>query len=575
MNLKPIRIMTISIAIVALAWIFLALIFSDAAPSPTIMGTPLIFNAQNAYQLTGEFVTLYPKRVFGTLESRQSSGYLQDRLINLGYAVEYIHFDGRMGGRRRVGRNLLALKKGEIPETLALVAHYDTAEATEQGAMKNGAAVGVLLELARVFTQGSTHHSLLFVFSDGSEGGMLGARDLAENFAQKYNIAAVLSLDYVASGDLAAFRLDEAGQRSGFTPAWLRQLTREAVATQGLPVRAPSGLRESVERAFLFPRSDQAPFLQAGIPAINLGSISTNPNREKALYHSLLDTVNNLKVDSIKKYGLAAEQIVRSLDSLSVIPKESPDSFSLGNGRFLSSRWVVCLQILWFAPFLILFWFHWTQAGGRLNLNQVGRELLAFAGTMLPFLALFLSILLARALRLLPNISLYSTTAKDPILEHPAWGLLFGILGMAVLVAISSYLIFKFILKSWPKPEYEASKLVLISILLITVICALRHNSYWAWIFLLLPAWVWTGVGFHSKTINKIRNGLVILAAGIPYYFILWWDASDLGLGLNFAWYHVLAISTSLFTSAGFFLGSIAIALGIRFLAIQGHRQDS
>jgi hypothetical protein len=575
MDQNQIKIMSRSFAIVVLIWILSATFFSISEPSLPLNKAPLSFSARNAYQSTGEFVTLYPKRTFGSLESRQSSGYLQNHLTKLGYTVEYIHFDARIGGHKRVGRNMVALKQGKIPEVVALIAHYDTAETTEQGAMKNGAAVGVLLELARIFAQSPTHRSLLFVFSDGSEGGMLGAEDLAENFAQKYGIAAVLSLDYVASGDLAAFRLGETGQLSGFTPVWLRQLAIQAIQAQGISVWSASGLGESLERAFMIPRADQAPFLRAGIPAINLGSISTDPGRERALYNSPLDTVNNLKVVSINKYGLAAEQIVRSLDGLPAIPKESPDSFSLGNGRFLGAHLVVFLQILWFAPFLILFWLHWKQQGARLNLNQIGRELLALSGTFLPFLALFLSILLARSLRLLPSLALYSSSANDPVLENPPWGLFWGIFGAAILVAVISYLICKFLLKSWPKPEYKSSKLILISVLLITLICSLRYNSYWAWIFLLLPAWSWTAVGLHPKTGKKIRNGLVILAAGIPYYVVLWRYASNLGLGWNFAWYHVLAISTGFFTSTGYFLGSIVIALGIRFLAIQGNSQDS
>jgi hypothetical protein len=571
MDKKQTRIVLGIIALVLLSYLISPLLFSTREPVLPLTQSPLFFDATRAYRVTQEFVTRFPKRVFGSLESRQSTGYLHDYLAELGYTVDYSHFEARIASRKQVGRNVLAYKRGRRPEVLALIAHFDTARTTVQGAMKNGAGVGVLLEMARIFAASPTQRSLLFIFSDGEEWGMLGAQDLAGSYPGRAQIATVLSLDNVGIGDLAGFCLEETGQLKGFTPPWLRRLAWQAAEAQGLPVNATSGLQEIFERAFRISWADQGPFLKADIPAINLGSESTDRARERAIYHSPQDTIENLKVGSIGKYGLAAERIVRSLDELKSIPKDASESFRLWGALFLKPKVVLALQILAFLPLPFIFYFHLKKHHGRLSLAQIGRELLAYSGTILPFGTIYFSIGLLRALRRLPLYSLYPATLKDPVLENPPWGLLWGVFGAALGVAAVCYLVARYSFRSLPRPEFYISKPVLLGLMLIVVGMGLAHNPYWALIFLLLPAWIWAFAGCSQTVRQRLGNWVWILAAGIPYYAALWMYASRLGMSWNFIWYQVLALNTGMFTAAGYFLGAAAIALGIRFLAIQNH----
>jgi hypothetical protein len=571
MNSKQTKALMCVSALVLFAWLLSALLLSTREPASLQTRAPLSFDATLAYRAAQEFVTQYPRRVLGSIESRQSTGYLHDYLAGLGYTIDYSHFDARITGRIQVGRNVLGYKQGRSPEILALIAHFDTARTTVQGAMENGAAVGVLLEMARIFAGSPTRRSLLFILSDGEEWGMLGAQDLATSYPGRNRIVAVLSLDNVSIGDLADFRLEETGQLEGFTPPWLRQLAERAAAAQGLPVMAPSGFQEHLERALLISWADQGPFLRAGIPAIDLGSESTDRVREKAVYHSPQDTIENIKLASIEKYGLVAERILRSLDDLQSIPRESMESFRLWDALFLRPKAMSRLHIIVFLPLPVIFCFHLINHHKQLNLFRMGRELLAYFGTILPFGALFFFISLVRALRLFPHYSLYPATAKDPVLENPAWGLLGGIFGAAFIVAIICCLIGKYGLRSLPKPEFYVSKVVLLGLMLIAVAFALSHNSYWASTFFVLPAWVWAMVG-HSRALSRqLRNGTWIVAAGIPYYALLWMYCSRLGLGWNLIWYQVLALNTGMFSAAGYFLATALMALGIRFLAIQSY----
>ncbi len=568
------KIVWIAVIFVLAAWLLSPFLFSFREPTLPVSGTPLSFNAPEAYGFIQEFVTQYPSRVLGSLESRQSTGYIHDYLEKLGYSISYSHFDTRIASRIQVGRNVLAYKQGRSAEILALAAHLDTARTTVQGAMDNGSGVGVLLELARVFAAEPTNRSLLFIFSDGEEWGMLGARDLAESYPERKRISAVLSLDYVAVGDLGAFCLGETGQFEGFTPPWLRQLVRRAAETQRLPVLGPSGLSEYIERALYISWADQGPFLRAGIPAINLGSESREWRREEEIYHSAQDTIENLRLSSVEKYGRAAERIVRTLDELPAFPQESAKPLMLRDALFLRPVAIAALQIISFLPLAVTFWFYLTGYRKQLSAIAAGREFLAFLATMLPLWIICFLIQLARVLRKLPVYSLYPATVRDPVLQTPSWGVLACIFGVALFAAVFFCIIAIYSFQTLPKPNFNISKLVLLALLLIVVGFALAYNSYWATVFLVLPSWIWALAGSKRSLGGRMTNRILIVSAGILYYAALVVFASRLHLSWNFVWYQVLALSNGLFTETAYLLATAIIAIGIRFLAIQSHETE-
>jgi alkaline phosphatase isozyme conversion protein len=538
---------------------------------PPLSRFPLSFDPSQAYGITRKFVTQFPSRVLGSLEARQSTGYLHDYLEKLGYRIDYSHFDARIARRKQVGRNVLAYKQGQTGEIIAVIAHLDTAKTTVQGASENGSGVGVLLEMARVFAAQATRRSLLFILSDGGEWGGLGAWDLATSYPERERIVAVLSLDHVCIGDLAALTLEETGQLKGYTPPWLRSIALQAAGSQGLPVEASSGIQEHFERAFLISRADQGPFLRAGIPSINLGSKAVDGVQEKAISHSDRDTIENLKISSFKGYGFAAERIMRTLDELPFIPAESSDRFRLWDSRFLGSNTVALLHVIVFLPLFFAFLFQLKDQRNNLSPSKAGREVLAFLGTVLPFLSLYFFIALFRALRLLPFYSLYPAAIRDPVLQSPPWGILSGIFGSSLFVGIICYVVAKFSLRNLPKPEFEVSKLILLGMMLITVALALIYNSYWAAAFLLFPSWIWATIGCARHAAKRVFYWILIAAAGIPGVVALGVLASRLQLTWNFVWYQILALNTGLFSAAAYFLGTVVLALGIRFLAIQFH----
>ncbi len=552
---------------VLLVWSIFSFAISKREPDFPLSSDPLIFNAANAYRITQEFVTGNPRRVIGSIESRQSTAYLHDHLDRLGYQVSYSHFDASIGKRKEVGRNILAFKQGQTSGIIVLAAHYDTARTTVQGAMENGAGVGVLLELARILASKPTTRSILLVFSDGEEWGMLGTRELISSYPQHDRFIAALSLDHVSVGNLAAVCLQTTGQIEGFSPPWLRQVAAQAAQASNLPVLSPSGLREHFERALLISLADQGPFLKAGIPAINLGSESTDRSFEKSVYHSPGDIIDNLKLSSFEQYGRAAEKILYSLDDLVSIPRESSGFFRLGNSFYLHPVSITVLHVILFLPPVLIFFFCLKNYSSELSAAVIVREALTYLAIAFPFLAFYFLIGLCRALRLLPIYSFYPP--KDLLIENTNWGVLTAILGTALFVAAICCSAVLFSYRRTPKPDYHVSKIVLLGISVILIALSLLYNSYWATLFLVIPTWIWALAEKGGKIRSKTARWALMIGAGIPYYIFLWVLGSQLSLSWNLIWYQVLALNSGIFTSTGFFLGVAAIALGLRFLAIQ------
>jgi hypothetical protein len=570
MDVKQIRKVLIAVALFPALWILSPLLGFRQAP-PTMSSEPLLFDAARAHRTIREFVTQFPDRVFGSFESRHSTGYLNDKLESLGYELSYTQFSDRIARRKQVGRNVLGYKAGRNPEIIALIAHYDTAATTVQGAMNNGSGVGVLLEIARVLAAKPTNRSILIIFSDGGEWGMLGALDLAANYDERSRIAAVLSLDYVAIGDLDSLNLEETGLLKGFTPPWYRMLARRAAEEQGLPVLSESGFREHIVRTFYIPRSDQGPFLNLGIPAVNLGSRSVNRRQELAVSHSPRDTIGNLTTSSIERFGLAAERIVRSLDELPSIPRESMGSYRLWHALFLGPETILVLHCVIILPLLLCLFYCVKNHYGDMNPTGIVRELLAFIATFIPFLMVYFLIGLFRVLRKLPVYTLYPATAKDPVLSSPSWGVLGGIFGITVIVAGLCILFYMFPFRTFPRPDFNVSKPVLLCLTLITAVLALLHNSYWAVTFLTLPCWIWGLAGPGRNRNKRLQHWIWIAAAGLPYLIVPWFLRSSIGIDTSLVWYQALALDTGLFSAAGYFLATATVAIGIRFLVIQLH----
>ncbi len=568
MNVKQRRLVLASMLLVIAAW-FAVFLSADRTSAPMIHDRPLHFDADRALEATGEFVTRHPRRVLGSLESRQSSGFFRQRLQPLGYEVSYMHFNATVASRAEVGRNVLALRQGEKPQILAVVAHYDTAAPVFQGAMDNGSGIGVLVELGRVFAEEPLRHSLLLVATDGEEWGMLGAADLAQSYPGRDRIAAALSVDYVAAGGAAALYLEEVGLHRGYSSAWLRDLSRTAAGLEGLEVLEPHGLVEHLERTFLVSVTDQGPLLAGGIPAINIGSVSADAALESKIYHSSEDTIEKLEASAFGKVGRAAERILRTLDGRPAMSRDTAGPFRVIDNRYLSATSVGALHVSAFAPLLLAGIFLMSRNCRRLSLAQAGREATVLAGIMLPFLAAYYGIVLLTRTGHIPQYSLYPPGRRDPGLENPDPTVLLTLLVVVLLSGTVAWFAVRHLSRSLGRPDYAASRTMTASVLACIVGLGLVYNSYWTATFFLLPAWIWVTLERPRGSPARLMNFALLLISIVPWLAVTVYCASLLGIGWKVIWFGLLALSTGLFRPATYLLSAAMAAVGLRFLALQ------
>jgi hypothetical protein len=545
----------------ALAW--------PARRNREVAQTEAHFDAARAFNQTREFVGRYPRRVIGSIESRQSTGFLKEQLAVLGYQISYSHFDATIAGHRQVGRNILAYRSGLDPKIVAVIAHYDTAPTTLQGAMDDGSGIGVLLELARVFSAEPINCGLLFIASDGEEYGMLGAVDISQNYLDRKRILAVLSLDHVSIRDLDAFLVGTAGQFGGYSPAWLRELVRDALVPEGVPIYEPAGLEEHLQRAFRLSLNDQGPFLRAGIPAINLGSRSKDVAREQAIYHSEADRIENLTPSSFHTYGRGAERILRRLVAWTAESGDSMGDMRVMDSKYLPARAILFLHCITFIPYVAMVWFHLINHGKYLRFSRIKPELIVVGISLLLFVIAYLYVLVCWLLRQIPRYNLYPGTAKDPVLSHPSWGVSIGLLTILVCGLAAIYFLSRFLARTTLRSDFYVSKLILLFCLLLVILLALVYNSYWAVVFLAFPAWIWALVGPGTGPGGRAANRIWILGASIPCWVFLFSVAAEMAPNSNRLWWSIIALSTGTFGLRCYLLGAAALILGFRFAAIQ------
>jgi MFS family permease len=137
----------------------------------------------------------------GSEEHASVAAHLERALADLGYETNVQRTVGVDSPAPRVfvtGRvvNVAGRRRGREPGgAVVLVAHYDS-EPTSPGASDNGVAVAALLETARALrAAGETRNDVVFLFTDGEESGLLGARAFVAEHPWAREIRLVLNFD--------------------------------------------------------------------------------------------------------------------------------------------------------------------------------------------------------------------------------------------------------------------------------------------------------------------------------------------------------------------------------------------
>jgi glutaminyl-peptide cyclotransferase len=269
-------------------------------------------DSTNAFDQTARFVALGP-RPSGTPGGRRAAEYLERALRTAGAATARIaSFEDVTPSGVRTFHNVLATFPAANPQALwiVLLSHFDTKrdvpgdtdETPFVGANDGGSSTGLLLALAARFARESPTQpppfNIMIAFLDGEEcavaysdrDGLHGSRRLARDLRREgLPVRAVILADMIGDRDL------------------LLEIPRNGAPELRLLALACAerlGIRQHVKLGSSLILDDHQPFLDQGLPAINLidfafGSVPG----QNDYWHTVQDTMDKLAPKSFQITG--------------------------------------------------------------------------------------------------------------------------------------------------------------------------------------------------------------------------------------------------------------------------------
>lgn len=263
------------------------------------------FSGQSALEFTAA-VTAFGPRPVDTPEHRQMEAYIVSKLKSFGCAVEEDVWTAStpLGPKRM--NNLLARAGGSEQRRrnghriTVLSGHYDSKLMTGMrfvGANDGGSSAGLLLEIARVLCGRRAIDEIWLVWLDGEEAlrtwtaadSLYGSRRLAGRWSADgtaRRVRALINVDMIGDRDLAL--VEELNSTD-----WLRKIVWDTAAELGYSrhfPRNPGAIED-----------DHIPFLEAGVPALDLIDFDYGPFN--SFWHTDRDTVDKLSAGSFEVMG--------------------------------------------------------------------------------------------------------------------------------------------------------------------------------------------------------------------------------------------------------------------------------
>jgi hypothetical protein len=300
--------------------------------------------------------------------------------------------------------NIVCRLKGTSQEKAVLmVAHYDSVGAGP-GASDDGVAVAAFLEAARALKSlPQLKRDIIFLFTDGEEKGLLGARAFVSDSPWARDVGFVLNFE--ARGNGGPSIMFETSDDNG----WL-------ISNFGQAASHPTANSLSYEIYKHMPNNtDFTVFRRAGYPGLNFAFIEG-----PAYYHTSLDSISNVTAGSLQHHGDYVLQMAKQFgNTISAVPRTANlvyfDVLGLFLVRYSQSMATGFLGIAAILTGLILY------LGLRTQSLRAGDCILAFfsmiAGVIITTLGAWLVSLVALQMR-------HITRINAGLKYHTAWYIL-------------------------------------------------------------------------------------------------------------------------------------------------------
>lgn len=282
-----------------------------AAPRPPLQ--PELFQAERALRETADLAAIYPRDA-GTPGAEKAARHLRDRLRHHGLEAFIDSFPDRTPTGTQTFHNVFGRLPGQGRGLILLASHYDTKAGMAPpfcGANDSASSSGVLLELARLLAPHTNlPPEILLVFFDGEEclqaysahDGLHGSKHLARQLVENgksTDVLALILLDMVGDPDYNIT---------------IPQNTTPALVRIALKAAEEEGIRSEFSLYRYAIGDDHVPFLNAGMPAINLidFEFGSDPGRND-YWHTPEDHMGRISAESLGKTGRVVLRMLNAL----------------------------------------------------------------------------------------------------------------------------------------------------------------------------------------------------------------------------------------------------------------------
>lgn len=270
------------------------------------------FDGQRAFAEVVALVQTSPRDA-GTANAKKAAEHIAQRLESFGVAAEIDTFQDQTPEGVKTFHNVVGRIPGKTDQWIILGSHFDTMPgiANFQGANDGGSSTGVLLELARMLSKQRPAVGIIFAFFDGEEGiagygpndGLHGSRHMAASLVEAgaaHTIKGMVLLDMVGDKDL---HLTIPYNSS-------RSLVKELI-----DAAHAAGHRDRFTLSLdMVITDDHQPFLDAGIPAIDLIDFrfGSAPGLND-YWHTAADNLNHIGFQSLELVGNVVVELLKKM----------------------------------------------------------------------------------------------------------------------------------------------------------------------------------------------------------------------------------------------------------------------
>ncbi|MEO8112233.1 MAG: M20/M25/M40 family metallo-hydrolase [Ginsengibacter sp.] len=292
-----------SILFFCLVILVVILSIKAAAPPPVVKSTApdSAFSAQRAFTYLQQ-IARAPHSI-GTGEHRRVANYIENTCKQLGLTVETQDATATASKLNLLVaanvHNIIAYTKGTKPGKAILnIAHYDSQPNTP-GAADDGIGVAALLETARAIkTSSPAENDIMFLFTDGEEPGLLGAKAFVAEDSLFKNVAVAMNWDFRGNKGIAVTYETSPGN------GWIMKEYARGI-------KYPYGNSLAFEISKRLPNYvDFKEFKKAGATGFTSGMIDGFTS-----YHNMTDNLQNVDQGSLQQVGDNMLSMIKRLEN--------------------------------------------------------------------------------------------------------------------------------------------------------------------------------------------------------------------------------------------------------------------